>query len=368
VLSVYLNVDQSRQVNLNRGYEKQFNDMMASLRQTIHDSQELERLRRAEHHVADFLKAYEPSRRTLVLVFDETDGFFWNQNLEIPIENAARWDREFFLAPLAAATDDFECYGVVLVDRANARLFTVFMGAINEVARERSDPARVRHIKTVGTDHWGSASQVQRKADEQVRSNLRKAIRDLDILVQSNQINRVVLAGTLDTLAEFKELLPKRLALRVIGMLSLDIDAPQQEVLDATLALAGKYERATEEQLVKEVVTAAAKEAQGVVGLGRTLRKLNEQRVWQLIYSEDFHSSGFECVHCGALFSIERPACFYCDASLTRVQDVVEKSVERALRNGARIEIVRGEAASSLDNAGGIGAFLKARTAKVVAL
>jgi peptide subunit release factor 1 (eRF1) len=174
-----------------------------------------------------------------------------------------------------------------------------------------------------------------------------------------------VLAGTLELTTEFEDLLPKRLALRVIGTLALDADATPADVLEATLVVTQKYERDTEEQTVKEVVTSAAKSRQAVVGLGNTLKKINEERVWQLIYSEDFHSPGFECPKCAALFSIERGSCLYCGAALVRVNDVVERAVERALRGEARIEVVRGEAAASLDNAGGIGAFLRTRTRSV---
>jgi peptide subunit release factor 1 (eRF1) len=365
VLSVYLNVDQSQQANLNRGFETQFKDMMSSVEETIQDPAELERFRKAEHRLTDFLRVYQGEARTLAMFFDESDGSFWNQELKIPMQNLVRWDRTFFLKPLAAATDDFERYGILLLDRANARLFTVFLGGIEEVAGERFDPAKVRHIKTVGTDHWESASQVQKKADEQIRRNLRQAVRDLDSMVTSRHIDRLILAGTREIVAELRNLLPKRLALRVIGELDMDVSAPSKEVLAATLPLTEKYERDSEEQLVRDLATSAAKNRKAVVGLSNTLKKVNEARVWQLIFSEDFHYPGFECSKCAALFSIQGASCRYCGSSLVRVSDVVEKTVERALRDEARIEIVRSEAAAALDSAGGIGAFLKARTRTV---
>jgi peptide subunit release factor 1 (eRF1) len=44
------------------------------------------------------------------------------------------------------------------------------------------------------------------------------------------------------------------------------------------------------------------------------------------------------------------------------VENVVERAVEHALRNGAKIEVVTGNAAAGLRAGGGIGAFLKTRT------
>ena len=180
VLSVYLNVNQAVQNNLNRGFEKQYKDMMVSLRNTIQDPLELHRFRIAEHHLADFVAAYEVAARTLVMFFDESDGFFWHRNLEIPMQDLARWDRNLFLKPMAAASEDFERYTVVLVDRAAARLFNVFLGEINEVGGDRFDPMKVRHIRSIGIGHGGTASQVQKKADEQVRRSLRHTVQELD--------------------------------------------------------------------------------------------------------------------------------------------------------------------------------------------
>jgi peptide subunit release factor 1 (eRF1) len=65
------------------------------------------------------------------------------------------------------------------------------------------------------------------------------------------------------------------------------------------------------------------------------------------------------------LFSAETPSCFYCGGKLQPVDDVIERAVEHGLRQGARIEVIKGEASASLKVSGGIGAFLKARTASI---
>ena len=58
VLSIYLNVDQSRRSNQNRGFEQQLKDMISSIRATIHDAAEMERFVTAAHHIEDFVSAY----------------------------------------------------------------------------------------------------------------------------------------------------------------------------------------------------------------------------------------------------------------------------------------------------------------------
>ena len=337
VLSVYLNVDQSHRSNSNRGFEKQLKNLTSSIRSTIQDAPELERFRAAAHHIEDFVSAYEPRARGLVMFFDGTDGFFWHQEIGVPIHTQARWDRELFLQPLANALDQFERYGVVLVDRARLRLFTVFLGEIEEFTREGFGP----------------------------NAQLRRVIKDVDWLVQTKQVHWLVLAGASEITSELRGMLPKRLALRVFGAVDVAIDAAARDVLSATRAIADEYERGTEAQTVKELVGAAGRNEKTVAGLGRTLKAINSDRVWELIYSEGLASPGFECVKCAALFSQEKTSCAYCGGSVDPVSDVVERAVEHAVRKGAKIEVVTGEAAASLYNVGGIGAFLKARTASI---
>ena len=101
------------------------------------------------------------------------------------------------------------------------------------------------------------------------------------------------------------------------------------------------------------------------MGLGHTLKAVNSDRVWELVYSEDFHAPGFECSKCAALFSFARASCQYCGGTLQPVGDVVERVLEHALRSGAKVDVVTGEASASLDTSGGIGAFLKTRTGTV---
>jgi peptide subunit release factor 1 (eRF1) len=362
MLSVYLDVDQSRPSNLNRGFETQLKNLIAGIRPTIHDETDLSRFNLAAHRITDFVSAYQPQARGLGLFFDEADGFFRDVEFDVPIQREAHWDRVFYLQPLANALDQFETYGIAMLDRQNLRLFTVFLGHIEEHVREGFGPDRVRHIKTSGTDHIASASRIQRKADEKLRLNLKHAVKMIDWLVEARHLNRLILAGTPEITAEIRNLLPKRLAMRVVGEVDIAIDALASDVLAASMDVAETCERETEVQKVNEVITTASITDKAVTGLGHVLKAINSDRVWELIYCEDWRATGFECERCGGLFSIEKTSCPYCGGKLQVVNDVVERAVEHALRNGSKIDVVVGEAAASLATSGGIAAFLKART------
>jgi hypothetical protein len=90
VFSVYLNVDQSRSSNRNRGFEKQLKGMTSPIRDAIHDAAEMEKFVMAAHHIEDFVAAYEPAARGLILFFDSLDGFFWHQEVDHAVREGAK--------------------------------------------------------------------------------------------------------------------------------------------------------------------------------------------------------------------------------------------------------------------------------------
>jgi peptide subunit release factor 1 (eRF1) len=367
VLTVYLDVDQSQQANLNRGFERQLKDMLSSVRAAIGNDGEMKAFESASLRIEDFVERYQPSARGLAIVADASDGYFWNEETAFPISNQIRWGREAFVGPMVLALDEYERIGIVLLDRANSRLFTMLLGEVEEHIQEGFNHRKVRHIKTVGMDHLGSASRAQRKADEQVRLNLRHIAKDMDQMFEQQGVGRIILAGSPEITSALQAILPKRLESKVIGSMDLAMNATIDEVRRAAKPLAEKFERDAEEKLVNELITSAAKSTRVVTGLGRTLYALNQRRIWQLVYTDGFHTAGYECAACAALFSLETASCSFCGSAVTLIPDVVERAIDHAVRRGAKIEVIRGEEAESLlMNAGGIGAFLRTRKASVL--
>jgi Bacterial archaeo-eukaryotic release factor family 10 len=363
VLTLYLDVDQSQQSNLNRGFERQLKGMLQSVRQTIESNNEEKAFNAASQRVEDFVARYHVGARGLTAVVDAADGFFWSEEIDFPIRNQIRWSREVFVQPLAVALDEYERIGIVLLDRANLRLFTMFLGEMEENLRETFDHRRVRHTKTVGMDHLGAADHAQRKADEQICLNLRHVTKDIDAMLEQHGSRRIILAGSPEITAELKAVLPKRLASQVIGVVDIATSATVEEIRSSATSIAEKFERDTEEALVTDLVTSADKSGRVVIGLGHTLHALNQRRVFQLVYADGFHSPGYECPGCAALFSLQAPSCSFCNSLVNSVEDVVERAVDHAIRRGVKVEVIRGEESeSSLNNAGGIGAFLRTRT------
>lgn len=361
MLSAYLNVDVSQPGNTTRSIETQLKDLSAPLRKSIHDTADSQNLQLALHRVTDFISAHKPQGRGLVVFVDESDGFFWHNDLPCSVSSQIRLDRELLLKPLAAALDELEDYGAVLVDRTKARLFLVQLGKAKQHEFQEASDHRVRHVKSTGTDKAESSSRMQRKADNQVRANLREFIRATEEFVKANRVRKLVLAGTPEVTAEFRGMLPARLAMLVAGETTLDIHASPEDVAAAAQPVADACERKAEEARVQEVMTAAAKTDKAVIGLEPALQAVNSGRVWELIYSAGLQTPGFECLECSALFLAQTAECAICGADVQPVTDIVDHAVEHAIRRRAKVEVVTGTAAATLASGGGIAAFLKTR-------
>jgi CheY-like chemotaxis protein len=109
----------------------------------------------------------------------------------------------------------------------------------------------------------------------------------------------------------------------------------------------------------EELITAASKQEQAVLGLDRTLEALREQRAWRLVYRDGFAARGTECTNCGALTVSENESCAYCGKAVREVGDLVERADTRIMVMHGHVEHVRGAAVIRLEEVGSIGAFLR---------
>jgi peptide chain release factor subunit 1 len=356
ILSVYLDVDQSKASNLNRHFEVSLKEMLRSVEAQL-DKKQLKSFSADAERVQQFVSSFEPKGKGLIIFCDDSENFWWARGINASVPNNVRWSDTPYILPLLEMLDEYERYGVVLVDKAHARLFTVFMGEIED-HREASAPAEVKHINTTGTDHMLSQKRFQRKADTHARWHLKHVAEMLNKLVDQYRFDRLVLAGPVEATSELSRLLSKRVRARVAGRITLPIEAGAHEVLEETLRIEQQVERETEKQLVEELLAADGHHPV-THGLQSTVRALCEGRIWRLVYASGFSASGGQCPSCGMLFAKTDGSCDYCGAAIAPVNDLVERIVERVLEGDGKVEEVTGDAARRLQQAGGIGAVLR---------
>jgi peptide subunit release factor 1 (eRF1) len=357
VLSVYLNIIPSRLDPVNRAFEVVLKNLLREIESEL-DKKAREEFQEDTEPVFTFLEDYREPKRGLVIFCDQSESFFWFRELRVGVTDGVWWRDTPYVRPLIEIMDEHERYGMVLTDREHSRLFTVFVGEIEE-HHDAFAKLEVQHIKTTGTDHLRSQMNIERKGDEHAHLHLKKVAELMSKLALLHEFDRLILGGTVEASSELAGLLPKALRGRLVRTISLPVDASEQQVLDETLKVEESIERARENELVNSLVTAAAKHQKAVLGLDETLLALQEWRVWQLVYADGFTSQGGKCTNCGALLTYQNQPCSYCGGPVREISDLVAWTAQQVFEMPGKVEQVRGNAATQLKQVGSIGAFLR---------
>jgi peptide chain release factor subunit 1 len=351
-LSMYLDTSPPR--IRGQAYLLTFRDRCRVLRATVaaEDEDAFEAaVKRAERYLVE---QFVPRSRGLALFASGGS----EQIMVVPLPAAPAddiiWSERPSIAPLEAMLDEYERLAVVLFDAERARLFTVFLGAI-ETQQQFVDavPGKQATGGWFGLEQTGFA----RHREDHLRRHAERTVRALMLLLREHTFDRVLLAGPDEALAVLKRELPRPLRMRLAGTLDVSLFATEADVLQATLRAAEAIERRTEEHLVDELLGDAATR-HVVVGLAGTLNALADGRIHQLLIAEHFEAPGSVCPNCGRL-TADVYLCPACGGVTQPLAGLHETIVEHALAQGAKIETVAGAAADRLEEHGGVGAWTR---------
>jgi peptide subunit release factor 1 (eRF1) len=356
-LSVYLDIDQSNAANLNRMFEVSLFNALREVEEGL-DGRQLKDFKEDAIRIQQFVEAYRPQAKGLVIFSDSSEDFSWAYELHVPVKTEARWSEKPYLRPLLELIDEHERYGVILTDRSQSRLFSIYLGEIEEY-REALAEADVTRFKSSGRDHIRSQMRHQRRAETRALWHLKQVAEIMEGVAERHAFDRLVLAGPVEATNEVYRQLSKPLRARVIGTMPLAMEASQQQVLAETLKLMKTAERTGEIEIVEQLIEAAEKQEQATIGLDQTLAAVQSGRVRQLVYAEGWAASGSRCSNCSSLMPDAGQICGYCGATAHAVNDLLARAARRVVAMGGVVEQVRGDAATRLQEAGGVGAFLR---------
>jgi peptide chain release factor subunit 1 len=181
------------------------------------------------------------------------------------------------LYPLARLMNMYPRYAAMLLDTNKARIF-VFGLATLERSRQVTGQKTRRHSQ----GGWSQA-RYQRHIENFHLQHVKEAINNLDALVNEEQIQHIIAAGPDEALALLREHLPGHLAEKLAGTTSLDLNASDAEVLQATLESFQQRAAETDAERVDELLNAWRSGGLGVAGPEATLRALELGQVDELI-------------------------------------------------------------------------------------
>jgi peptide chain release factor subunit 1 len=259
-------------------------------------------------------------------------------------------DERPYVRPLQFLLDQYERVAVLVADRNHARLFTLYLGEIEESAEWKGD-APPRH------DQGGSSQKrFQAHVDDHIFHHIRAAVTDATARIRRLSTRRMILGGDDEARGLLRSELPDDLRALLVGEFSAAPHASLHELRERAMEIATRAESEDEAATIVHFRNALARHRRAVSGLSATLEAITERRALALLVKKGFHAAGAICPNCHALLPT-RGLCPHCRAHLTPVEDVVAHALEHAAADNAQIEFVAESA--DLEALGNIGAILR---------
>ena len=206
--------------------------------------------------------------------------FFEPVQLQVPVE--AHWlfvGSVPHLYPLAKLADQYPRYAADVLDTHQARIVVFGLG---EVERK----AQVTNVKTRRNSMGGwSQARYQRRADNFHLLHVKEVVEALDKIVTAENIQHIVIAGDDVVVPIVKEQLPQRLMDKLVDIVRMEKDVPEDELLRATLATLREKDAENDAEAVEETVGAWQANGLGTVGPEAVLNALQLGQVDELLIS-----------------------------------------------------------------------------------
>lgn len=339
--SVYLNVNNAHRENQDSGYQIRLKDSLkrAEMPDGVAD------------RISDYFDGDRPNAKTVIL-FTDGDDYFEVHQLQIDLPEEVRWG-EPFVAPLLLAIDEYERYGIILLDGENFRFFVSALGDIEEeFSSEHDYNLGEWHEVSIGSSPeppQGGASE-ESWHEEQVRRFYKDMGDSVRRLISHYKVRRVIVAGPEARTAEFRRNIPQDVDKRVVAEESIATGASASEVLEEVSRVRERVESEKEFELLEQV------RESGLTGVEDTLTGLNEGQIQTLLVPWPLDGEvRWDATTEMVITDLSQETSPYSEEPTT-VRQLSDVLMELAEKRGARVEFVRGGANEGIlrDEFGGL--------------
>lgn len=260
-------------------------------------------------------------------------------------------DTSPFLLPLARLRDDYEDYGLLLLDSQEAQLFVIRSRILEKMSHSSIDLMN-KHKK----GGW-SQMRFNRLRKGAIKSFLTEVKEDVLNLENLQNMRGLVLAGPGDAKNQLKEMLPLQIKDRVIGLLDVPMGTAHAELVEMGDQMALDHERSVSQKRAEELKAAVLKGQLSAYGTNQVRDALMHGRVNTLVLLSNYVVPGWICESCQHFQEGNQPeVCTQCGSRTSQV-NVLEELYELAQRTGAGVEFVDED--EFLQSIGGVGAILR---------
>jgi len=340
VTSVYLNVDasefpsddllQTSFDSLMHTAESRRKDMEEGL---SHDATESLRgdLAKIREFFADGLQRDDTGE---IAIFSCSAQNFWQViHMPMSVGNQVYFGPRPHVSPIATFVSHSKPTAILLTDKQHARIFTMSGSEVREWTDfEDNAPQRT-------AQRGGSQSNYQRRADQWKQHHIDHAAELVLKLLQHYPFDWLILGTEVQSQATLEQALHPYLKDRVVGEISVRIDADSAEIIEKAEEIREQVESRHIDTLIEQIQEFAGAGGRGAIGLEKTLEALNEQKIHILLLQQGLVHQGSECPNCGMLFADQQKTCVACNEPTRPVDDVIDLAVQKAIELGSTVEV-----------------------------
>jgi peptide subunit release factor 1 (eRF1) len=258
-----------------------------------------------------------------------------------------------FLRPLAAMLKESPSTVVVFVSTESARLIPLTMeGAGEEVVLESDVASRHSPLGWIRL----AQTQYQQYIRNHRARHFEAVIESLVALSERHGVERIVLAGEAKHVAQFRQMLPRRMGDLVAGVVAGTRDESASLIGGRATALVTHLEGQEHAIAIDTVLTEAAKGGQAVASLDETLEAVNRGAVRCLYLLSGFSHAGRLCLGCASLQRGPDLICRLCGNEAKPVE-LANALVDRVIASGGEVESL--DVHEALGRVGGVAALLR---------
>jgi peptide chain release factor subunit 1 len=289
------------------------------------------------------------------------DGFFQAVQTAAPIENHRLYVyNQPHLYPLARLMEQYPRYAVLVADTNRARLFVFGRG-------KALSSDEIQNVKTKGAKVGGwSQMRYQRHLEQYHLQHAKEVAEQLEQVVREDNIEHIILAGDEVIIPLLREQFPKAVQEKIVDVLSLDINAPEHEILAESLEAMREHDAQSDAEKVEQLINEYRAGGLAVVGSTDTLEALSMGQVEELVITAQQQKVEGDREDVAILSDAEVVEPVVAGGDGGTVANIEADSiivaadlVARARQTSARITFI--EDVSLLEEFGGCGAFLRYR-------
>jgi len=362
LLTIYLDANPTKQVirGLKPAYLARFESRAKMIAETVPTGDLpvfFEQVQRADAYLHN-----HPLKCRGAVIFAGADTWEFVP-LQGEVEDEVHWGTPA-LAQLFWLLDEHKPHGIVLVGQKRVQIFLWWLGEMLELEEKefRMEPSKVKEMGPVsraagvrvsrGTDH----DVYEHHVDAQYAHYHKQIAKDADRWCAAEHLNSLFVVGLVEMAKGIRKELPPALREKTTVIEKDLVWVESRAELEKRIEpFVEKHERERKVVLMESLL---GDSRAVVLGIDETLVQLQQGRIRNLAVVKGLDGSLQQCLKCSWADRTQDPACPACggEREVARLREVLP---QLARRYNVSVDVVSGEAARRLQDAGGMGAWLR---------